>query len=421
MKRTFCLLCCLLLMAAFGVPARAESGCWYLYTYGAHDFEQTEMRLPTCTEAGYFLLECRICGHNELHMTDSAIGHDWQRVDNESFSPTCTQAGITTWVCDECSLKRTESVKELGHDMRDEAVVRSPTCEIEGRMSIRCSRCGYSGGRDIPRTDHQYGAWRVTVPATDHSMGTRQSVCIECGGTQNRNYFPDGTLTRGSKGEAVRSLQQMLFDLGILRDVADGVFGAKTESAVKNYQTTVGFNSDGIAWPQTRTQLELDWQQAMGLGPASTQAPKPAAVRATATPSPKPAPAETTAPIPVCRLVLDENGAERFQYCDYHQGIADMAASLLAAAGETNAQRAQKQIRALWETEMEGLYDEWLQGVPEDEQAAIAASRATFVNYLTVQETALKRRFGTETAARQINAVLELQCVTLCNMLHDEQ
>lgn len=158
MKRTFCLLCCLLLMAVFGVPARAESGCWYLYTYGAHDFEQTEMRLPTCTEAGYFLLECRICGHNELHMTDSAIGHDWQRVDNESFSPTCTQAGITTWVCDECSLKRTESVKELGHDMRDEAVVRSPTCEIEGRMSIRCSRCGYSDVRDIPRTDHQYGA-----------------------------------------------------------------------------------------------------------------------------------------------------------------------------------------------------------------------------------------------------------------------
>ena len=136
MKRTFCLLCCLLLMAVFGVPARAESGCWYLYTYGAHDFEQTEMRLPTCTEAGYFLLECRICGHNELHMTDSAIGHDWQRVDNESFSPTCTQAGITTWVCDECSLKRTESVKELGGDVYE-------LTTIEGNLNSTIRRINY--------------------------------------------------------------------------------------------------------------------------------------------------------------------------------------------------------------------------------------------------------------------------------------
>ena len=190
--------------------------------------------------------------------------------------------------------------------------------------------------------------------------------------------------------------------------MADGVFGAKTESAVKSYQTTVGFNSDGIAWPQTLARLTLDWQAAMGIAPVET-------------PAPEPEPSAPDAPLSACGILMDENGAERFQYCDYHQGIADMAASLLAAAGETNAQRAQKQIRALWETEMEGLYDEWLQGVPEDEQAAIAASRATFVNYLTVQETALKRRFGTETAARQINAVLELQCVTLCNMLHDEQ
>lgn len=408
MKRTFCLLCCLLLMAALGAPARAESGCWYLYTYGAHDFEQTEMRLPTCTEAGYYLLECRICGLNELHMTDSAIGHAWQRVGNESSSPTCTKAGITTWVCDECSLKRTESVKALGHDMRDEAVVRSPTCEIEGRMSIRCSRCGYSDVRDIPRTDHQYGAWRVTVPATDHSMGTRQSVCIECGEAQNRNYYPDGTLTRGSKGEAVRSLQQMLLDLGRLRDVADGVFGAKTESAVKSYQTTVGFNSDGIAWPQTLARLTLDWQAAMGIAPVET-------------PAPEPEPSAPDAPLSACGILMDENGAEHIQYCDYHQEIADMAASLLARAGETNALRAQKQIRAMWQTELEGLYGEWLQGVPAQEQGAIIAAQATFMNYLSVQETALERRYGDKTSFRQINAALERQCATLCNMLRGEQ
>ena len=405
MKRTFCLMCCLLLMAAFGAPARAESGCWYLYTYGAHDFEQTEMRLPTCTEAGYFLLECRICGLNELHMTDSAIGHAWQRVGNESSSPTCTKAGITTWVCDECSLKRTESVKALGHDMRDESVVRSPTCEIEGRMSIRCSRCGYSDVRDIPRIDHQYGAWSVTVPATDHSMGTRQSVCIECGDAQTENYFPDGTLTRGSKGEAVRSLQQMLLDLGILRDVADGVFGAKTELAVKDYQTTAGFNSDGIAWPQTLAQLTLDWQTAMGYASAPSI----------------PEPSETAAPRTVCGFYQDENGAAYIQHCTYHQGIIDIAATLLASADQSNSLRAQKQIRTLWETELDSLYSEWLQRAPVEAQGAIIAAQATYMNYLAVQETVLQQQCDEETAALQINAELARQCALFCSMLHNEQ
>ena len=405
MKRTFCLLCCLLLIV-FSASA-AYSECWYEYQNGTHDFEQVDVRKVTCTEDGYYILECRQCGKNVREITEKATGHKWQKVDSESYPPTCTQNGMTTYVCDDCSQIRTESVRALGHDMRDEAVVRSPTCEIEGRMSIRCSRCGYSDVRDIPRIDHQYGAWRVTVPATDHSMGTRQSVCIECGNTQTENYFPDGTLTRGSKGEAVRSLQQMLLDLGILRDVADGVFGAKTELAVKDYQTTAGFNSDGIAWPQMLAQLTLDWQTAMGYASAPS--------------IPETEPSETAAPRTVCGFYLDENVLENIQYCVYHREIIDIAATLLASADESNSLRAQKQIRTLWETELDSLYSEWLQRAPVEAQGAIIAAQATYMNYLPVQETVLQQQCDEETAALQINAELARQCALLCSMLHNEQ
>lgn len=404
MKRTFCLLCCFVLLIVFSASA-AYSECWYEDQNGTHDFEQVDVRKVTCTEDGYYILECRQCGKNVREITEKAIGHKWQKVDSESYPPTCTQGGTTTYVCGNCSQIRTESVKALGHDMYDEAVVRSPTCEIEGRMSIRCSRCGYSDVRDIPRIDHQYGAWSVTVPATDHSMGTRQSVCIECGDAQTENYFPDGTLTRGSKGEAVRSLQQMLLDLGILRDVADGVFGAKTELAVKDYQTTAGFNSDGIAWPQTLAQLTLDWQTAMGYASAPSI----------------PEPAETAAPRTVCGFYQDENGAAYIQHCTYHQGIIDIAASLLASADQSNSLRAQKQIRTLWETELDSLYSEWLQRAPVEAQGAIIAAQATYMNYLAVQETVLQQQCDEETAAMQINAELARQCALLCNMLHNEQ
>ena len=404
MKRTFCLLCCFVLLIVFSASA-AYSECWYEDQNGTHDFEQVDVRKVTCTEDGYYILECRQCGKNVREITEKAIGHKWQKVDSESYPPTCTQGGTTTYVCGNCSQIRTESVNALGHDMYDEAVVRSPTCEIEGRMSIRCSRCGYSDVRDIPRIDHQYGAWSVTVPATDHSMGTRQSVCIECGDAQTENYFPDGTLTRGSKGEAVRSLQQMLLDLGILRDVADGVFGAKTELAVKDYQTTAGFNSDGIAWPQTLAQLTLDWQTAMGYASAPSI----------------PEPSETAAPRTVCGFYQDENGAAYIQHCTYHRGIIDIAATLLASADQSNSLRAQKQIRTLWETELDSLYSEWLQRAPVEAQGAIIAAQATYMNYLAVQETVLQQQCDEETAAMQINAELARQCALLCNLLHNEQ
>ncbi|MDD3027929.1 MAG: polysaccharide deacetylase family protein [Erysipelotrichaceae bacterium] len=63
------------------------------------------------------------------------------------------------------------------------------------------------------------------------------------------------TLKYGSVGTAVKQLQQMLtyykFPL-----VADGVFGPKTLSAVKAFQTSRGIAADGIVGPITRSKLK---------------------------------------------------------------------------------------------------------------------------------------------------------------------
>ena len=83
--------------------------------------------------------------------------------------------------------------------------------------------------------------------------------------------------------------------------------------------------------------------------------------------------------------------------------------------------RAQKQIRALRKTELDSLYSEWLQRAQAEGRGTIIAAQATYMNYPAVQEAVLQQQCDEETAALQINAVLELQCVTLCNMLHDEQ
>ena len=64
--------------------------------------------------------------------------------------------------------------------------------------------------------------------------------------------YAASTLFNGSRGEDVRQLQQALIDLGFLKGSADGIFGSKTEAAVRAFQKSAGLSVDGLAGTQTR-------------------------------------------------------------------------------------------------------------------------------------------------------------------------
>ena len=72
-------------------------------------------------------------------------------------------------------------------------------------------------------------------------------------------------LSRGSRGEDVRQLQQMLIDIGFLADNADGIFGKKTQAAVKSIQRYWCVEETGIADEGVINDLEILWALAMGL------------------------------------------------------------------------------------------------------------------------------------------------------------
>ena len=63
------------------------------------------------------------------------------------------------------------------------------------------------------------------------------------------------TLYNGSRGDAVRRLQQALIDLGFLNDKADGIFGKKTEDAVRKFQRANNLEADGLAGNDTLNRL----------------------------------------------------------------------------------------------------------------------------------------------------------------------
>jgi hypothetical protein len=64
------------------------------------------------------------------------------------------------------------------------------------------------------------------------------------------------TLKTGCSGEDVRRLQETLNGLGFSCGKADGIFGAKTKTAVMAFQSAYGLTADGIVGAKTRDKLE---------------------------------------------------------------------------------------------------------------------------------------------------------------------
>lgn len=65
----------------------------------------------------------------------------------------------------------------------------------------------------------------------------------------------DPMLRRGSKGPDVERLQRQLAAAGFDPGGSDGIFGAKTEAAVRAFQSARGLSADGIVGPKTWAAL----------------------------------------------------------------------------------------------------------------------------------------------------------------------
>jgi immune inhibitor A len=88
------------------------------------------------------------------------------------------------------------------------------------------------------------------------AQGSRADVQVSCGGAAEA--VPTTVLQRGTKGEEVRRLQELLGRVPVYHLPVDGMFGPRTEAAVKAFQSTRGLTVDGIVGPQTWGALEAE-------------------------------------------------------------------------------------------------------------------------------------------------------------------
>jgi peptidoglycan hydrolase-like protein with peptidoglycan-binding domain len=102
---------------------------------------------------------------------------------------------------------------------------------------------------------------KINTPVVITTSGkTFNSIAIANGFTvKGQQSTPAGSiggiLKKGSRGEAVRELQQTLTSLGYDTKGADGIFGANTKKAVRQFQKSHGLKVDGIVGPATQKAL----------------------------------------------------------------------------------------------------------------------------------------------------------------------
>ena len=74
--------------------------------------------------------------------------------------------------------------------------------------------------------------------------------------TTNTTSTTYKALSQGSSGEAVKTLQENLNTLGHSCGTADGIYGAKTANAVREFQEKHNLTRDGIAGPLTQAAIK---------------------------------------------------------------------------------------------------------------------------------------------------------------------
>ncbi len=170
-----------------GVEARTCARCGETETRPipatGHNYDITVVD-PTCTESGYTLYTCTVCGYSYRDEVVEATGHSWGEwtVTKEA---TCEEAGEETRTCANCGETETRALEATGHNWGEWTVTKEATCEVAGEETRTCANCGQTETRPIPATGHTYVETVVAPTCTEE--GYTLHTCEVCGS----NYKTD--------------------------------------------------------------------------------------------------------------------------------------------------------------------------------------------------------------------------------------
>ncbi len=192
-----------------------------------HSYGEPVKVAPTCTEPGYDLYTCTVCGEEKIVETKAPTGHKAKLV--KKIAPTCTEDGIAyytcsnkwctqpnytevlpatkhgeadgyanlknrketpadcthagsiTGVCPDCGATVNAKIPALGHDVSFMTMIQEPTCTQKGIYQGNCIRCNKDVRVEVPALGHTWDEGHMTKRPTQEKDGERTYVCTVCG------------------------------------------------------------------------------------------------------------------------------------------------------------------------------------------------------------------------------------------------
>jgi hypothetical protein len=213
--------------------------------------------------------------------------------------------------------------------------------------------------------------------------------------------YPEGTLYRGIYGytEEIEFLQYQLFYAGYLGDdvdEVDGIFGQRTEEAVKQLQQDHGIDVTGIVCPNTVMMLDKIWEDSM-----------------------EPQDAD---PGLFCATNHYANGTAYVTLCQRHMDLYAQAAALLDEAQDDFQliEGLQSGI-TLWMEDADSLYESWKEIRPEEIGEKIDGVQEAFMEYYRASLALWNLQYGSPSMAalELARTMMSDHCVDLCCMLNE--
>ena len=106
--------------------------------------------------------------------------HQWTLV--STVPATCTESGYELYRCSLCGAEKRETLAALGHALSYCVPIQMATCTEEGIIRCYCARdASHYEDKTEPAKGHDWGEWRVIQRATLNDWGVSERTCSRCG------------------------------------------------------------------------------------------------------------------------------------------------------------------------------------------------------------------------------------------------
>ena len=159
-----------------------------------HSYECTKTVEPTCTEDGYNVFTCTVCGNSYTEKTSDALGHEFETVVDHVDS-TCTVKGFDIYKCVRCNETEKVELELAPHDYDKTVEINrvESTCATNGYIEYKCKNCDdiYRETLELNPENHKY-------VLTKSDLTYNYYACEYCGKTYQEYNDKEYTIDLGN-------------------------------------------------------------------------------------------------------------------------------------------------------------------------------------------------------------------------------